>query len=136
MVDFLYLKEIMQQANPGLSPAVQEAISRRGGTGGQSPQMNQVSPDARTPNVVSQPTNPSDIQTAGVPSTPKQEFQPTTQDDLIILTLTEQLGRNNKLEKEKMKMSTEPTTPQTPPQGDALAPNPSSPMQQQGNYPF
>jgi len=130
--------------NPAMSPAVQEAISRRGGTGAQSPQLGQVSQDVRTPNVVSQPTNPSDIGTAGVPSAQKQEFQPTTQDDLIIMTLTEQLDRNNKLEKEKMKFSQPqepqaPTTPQTPPpqpQTDMLAPQASSPMQQQGGYPF
>ena len=115
-----------------IDPNMIEDYKRRAGI----PTQGESSPDTRTPNPVSQQIPQSEVSTQGIPSTPKQEFQPTTQDDLIILTLTEQLGRNNKLEKEKMKMSTEPTTPQTPPQGDALAPNPSSPMQQQGNYPF
>ncbi|MCP3681686.1 MAG: hypothetical protein GY861_03255 [bacterium] len=134
----------LQQSNPGMSPAAMEALRRRGGTNVQSPQLNQASPDTRMPNLAGQPINPSEVGTPAAPSAPKPEFQPQTQDDLIIMTLTEQLGRNNKLEKEKMKMAQPqeaPSTPQTqpsPPQqgGDVLSQPNSSPTQQQSNYPF
>lgn len=111
---FLYLKDFVM-TNP-MTPAIQEYMQRAG----VSPQGT-VSPQGRTPNPVDQPLPKSEVGTAGIPSAPKQEFQPSTQDDLIIMTLTEQLGRNDKLKKEQMKMGAPqpapmaPTTPQTPP---------------------
>ena len=122
------------------SPSVQEYMKRAG----VSPQ-GVVSPDARTPNLVDQPIPPSEVGTAGVPSAPKPEFQPQTQDDQIVLTLTEQLERNNKLEKEKIKMASG-VMPPAPAGGTPAGPNAmdqvpsqqqtSSPMNQQGGYPF
>jgi len=112
--------------NPGLSPAVQEYMKRAGTT-----QAQPVSPDARVANPTDQPLPPSQVDPA--PAAPKQEFQPATQDDLIIMSLTEQLGRNNKLEKEKMKMAAPQEAPAAPQMPSSP---PSSPVQQQGNYPF
>ena len=113
--------------NPGMAQAVQDAMSRYGITS----QAGGVSPDARVANPTDQPLPPSQVDPA--PAAPKQEFQPATQDDLIIMSLTEQLGRNNKLEKEKMKMAAPQEAPAAPQMPSSP---PSSPVQQQGNYPF
>ena len=125
------------------SPAIQEYVQRAG-----IPPQGESAPDTRVPNPVSQPIPPSEVGTAGVPNAPKEEFTALTQDDLIIQTLTEQLNRNNKLEKEKMKMAQPdpaPTTPSSPPSGGGTHTMPDgsqmagashSPLQQQGNYPL
>lgn len=110
----------MSSGNPGLSPAVQEAMQRRGmSMGGSTPQLNQVSPDAAMQNPVAQPQAPSDMGMGGggMPSgggmpqqsvaqgSAKPKFEPTNQEDFIISTLAEQLKRSHDLKKEQNKMS-------------------------------
>lgn len=118
-----------------MSPAVAQALQRRG-MGAGTPQINQTSPDARQANPVSQPTNPSDVQSIGqVPQVGNQEFTPSTQDDLIVSALIEQLGRNNKLQKEQVAMGggVMPTQMNVPMVGGGTS---KSPKQQQSSYPY
>lgn len=102
----------MSSGNPGLSPAVQEALQRRGMSTSGAPQLNQVSPDAAMQNPVAQPPAPSDMgggspmpQQGMAQGQPKPKFEPTNQEDFIISTLSEQLKRSHDLKKEQMKMS-------------------------------
>jgi len=89
--------------NPALSPAVMQALRRRG-IGSDSPTITQVSPDARVPNPIPQPTNPSamptqDMPAAGsIPSAPK--FSPQSQDDMIVMALIEKMKNNGKAAQE------------------------------------
>lgn len=112
----------MSSGNPGLSPAVQEALQRRGMSTSGAPQLNQVSPDAAMQNPVAQPQAPSDMGMGGggmtggggmpqqgMPaqgaSPAKPKFEPTNQEDFIISTLAEQLKRSHDLKKEQNKMA-------------------------------
>lgn len=91
--------------NPGMTPEVLDAIRRRS----QTPQIQQVSPQARVANPV--PPPPQDLNKASSPpNAPQPKFQPQTQDDLIVMALTEKLKNNDKLKKEETKMQ----IPQTP----------------------
>jgi len=100
--------------NPGLSPAVQQAMQRRSG----SPALSQVSPQAPMANPVPEPANPSSLnQTSAPPSeqAPKlPKFEPQNRKDLIVTALVEQLENENKLEKEQMKMAQQPAPEPAP----------------------
>ena len=134
------------QENPGMSPAVQAAIQRRAGTA--QPALSQMSPGAAQPNPVTQPVNPSEInQASAPPAAPQQKFQPQDRRDLIVMSLTEQLKNDNKLEKEQIKMQGTPAPTSSPaPQNSGMGTGgsfdlssgfeqPMSPRQMQSNYP-
>ncbi len=95
--------------NPGMTPAVQQALERRGmGASMQSGQgaLTQVSPGAAMQNPVPQPTNaPSASGQSAVPAAPQDKFIPKTQEDFIVAALTEQLKNSHSLKKEEMKMA-------------------------------
>lgn len=103
----------MSSGNPAMSPAVQEALQRRGmSMGGSTPQLNQVSPDAAMQNPVAQPPAPSDMSSVGsmpqqgmAQGQPKPKFEPTNKEEFILSTLAEELKRSHDLKKEQMKMS-------------------------------
>lgn len=108
--------------NPGLSPAVQAAISRRA-SGAPVPQLSQVSPAA--PMASGTPPQPLPMsaldKTSKIPTQPKapsQKYEAQNQSDMIVQALTEQLKGNNQLEKEKLKVSQgasiQPPPPATP----------------------
>lgn len=139
-------------ANPGLAPAVQAALQRRGSS---VPTLGQVSPGAAMANPVPQPMNPSEMTQASAPSgtpTPTAptlpKFEPQDRTDLITVALIEQMKNDNKLVKEQTKMSQ--AAPQPSPQPAAPAPMPpmggggfsaawSQPMatsSMQGNYQY
>lgn len=91
-------------ANPGLSPEVQEALQRRGMTGG-SPALNQMSPQAATANPITPPATPSSLNQASAPQASQpQKFEPQSQDDIIVSALIEQLKNNGKERKEQVAM--------------------------------
>ena len=134
--------------NPGLSQAVQEAMQRRQGA------LNQTSPQAPMANPVPQPATPSSLTQASAPTdtapVEMPKFEPQNRKDLIVLSLIEQLKNDNKLDKEKMKMATQPmpepaqasvapppqaTPPQAPqqPMGGGIG-QPMARNQMQGNY--
>lgn len=138
--------------NPGLSPAVQAAISRRA-SGAPVPQLSQVS--GQTPMASGQPPQPmpqsamdkkSSVPTQ--PKTPSQKYQPQNQSDQIVMALTEQLKNNNQLDKQKLKVaqgqSIQPPAPATPSFNSAPPQNtgnvfgaPSMPVSSmQGGSPF
>lgn len=91
--------------NPGLTPAVQQALQRRAG----APQLSQVSPQAPMQNTVPQPMNPSEMTATSNPpastSAPSQKFEPQNQDDMIVMALIEHLKNNTKLKKQEMELS-------------------------------
>jgi len=101
------MQEPQQQGNPGMSPAVAEALQRRGMSPNPS-QMGQVSPGAPMANPVDQPLPTSELPQNSPQGVPKQEFSPQTQDDIIVQGLIKQLTNNNSLEKEKNKMNQVP----------------------------
>lgn len=96
--------------NPGMSPAVQQALQRRQQS---TPMMDQTSPQAPMQDQAPQPMNPSEMtqaaapsQAQGQPAQKQPKFEPQTQEDLIVQALIEQLKNNNKLKKEQAKMAT------------------------------
>ena len=145
--------------NPGLSREIQEAIKRRQ-AGASVAASQQVSPQAATIHELPQPAIESEMTKASVPkqTAPVQKFQPTNAHEAIVAALIEQLKNDNKLDKEKMKMATQPMpepaqasvappsqptqtqAPQTPSMGGggfSLSPGIQQPMarnQMQGNY--
>jgi hypothetical protein len=126
MADFFVLMN--PTGNPGLSSAVQEALARRSG-GSPTPQLSQVSPDARMANPGVPPPMASSQMTAtsNPPAqnpTQSQKYSPQNQDDLIVMALIEHLKGSTQLQKEKMKLGQGqlPSTPQTPPQPQGATP--------------
>ncbi len=114
---------------------VTEAVNRRAG-GAPTPQLSQVSGDARMASggvppemPMSQMTSTSNPQAAS--PTQSQKYQPQNQQDMIVAALVEQLKSTNSLEKEKMKLSagqmsqTPQMAPETP-VGQSQAPTPES----------
>lgn len=90
--------------NPGISPEIQQALERRGMTGG-TPALNQMSPGAATANPVPPPSAPSELNKASAPQgSAPSKFQPQTQDDIIVGALIEQLKNNQKAKKEELAM--------------------------------
>jgi len=157
-VGFFILKEIMP--NPGLSPELLEAQRRRS-QGNPSPALNQMSPGAANASSLPQPATPSSLTQASAPggeAPAMPKFEPQNRKDLIVMSLIEQLKNDNKLDKEKMKMATQPMpepaqasvappsqptqtqAPQTPSMGGggfSLSPGIQQPMarnQMQGDY--
>lgn len=98
--------------NPGMSPAVQQAMQRRG-IGASAPQLSQVSAQAPMQNPLPQPSNPSDAsKSSSIPAAAPQKWQPQNQQDFVVSALVEQLKNTNSLEKEKLKMAQQPPIPQ------------------------
>ena len=146
--------------NPGLSPELLEAQRRRS-QGNPSPALNQMSPGAANASSLPQPATPSSLTQASAPggeAPAMPRFEPQNRKDLIVMSLIEQLKNDNKLDKEKMKMATQPMpepaqasvappsqptqtqAPQTPSMGGggfSLSPGIQQPMarnQMQGDY--
>ena len=138
--------------NPGLSPELLEAQRRRS-QGNPSPALNQMSPGAANASSLPQPATPSSLTQASAPggeAPAMPKFEPQNRKDLIVMSLIEQLKNDNKLDKEKMKMATQPmpepaqasvapppqaTPPQAPqqPMGGGIG-QPMARNQMQGNY--
>ena len=123
----------LPQPNAGMSRAVQQAMQRRS-----DPALGQVSQGAAMANPVPQPSNPSDMTQASAPAdsaaVEMPKFEPQNRKDLITLALIEQLKNDNKLDKEKMKMATQPMP--EPAQASVAPPappaEPSMPQQPMG----
>ena len=104
------------QGNPGMSPEILEAMRRRQ-MGAPAPALSQVSPGAAQSQPLPAPATPSSLnQASGVPQAspqaPAQKFQAQDRKDLIVQALVEQLGNENKLDKEKQKMAeAQPSAP-------------------------
>ena len=133
--------------NAGLSSEVQQALQRR--SGAPTPQLGQVSPDARMQNPVAPPsmTSSSMQSTSNPPAAQEsqsEKFIPKTQEDLIIQALISQLKSSGSLKKEILKMSeggTPPTPPmpnlaQTPPTDSFLGAPSMAVSDMQGGYPL
>lgn len=108
--------------NPGLSPAVQAALARRN-MGAPIPQLSQVSgqvpmASGQTPQPMPQSAMTKSSTIPNQPKAPSQKFQPTNQQDMLVMSLIEQMKNNNKLEAQKLKVaqgqSIQPPTPQVP----------------------
>ena len=99
--------------NPGLSPAIQQAMQRRG-MGSPDAQLNQTSPQAAMANPGGQPPNPSELnQSPQVqPSAPK--FEPGNEQEFIVAALAERLKDIGKTEKEKLKLASGQAQPSQP----------------------
>lgn len=104
------------------SEAVQNAINRRGG-GAPTPQLASVSPgmpmpSGALPNPIPQSAMDKSSAMPSQPKAPSQKFQPSNQQDMLVMALTEQMKSNSKLESEKLKtingQSTQPPIPQVP----------------------
>lgn len=93
--------------NPGLSPAVQQALARRG-MGQPTAALDQTSPGAAMANPAPPPaaSQPSAPQMAAPAPAPK--FTAANQDDAIVLALIEKMQNNDKLKKEQSKMGSAP----------------------------
>lgn len=110
--------------NPGLTPAVQMALQRRGGG---TPQLNQVSPQAPMQNAVPQPMNSSEMTASSNPELqtkrPSDKYQPKNRGDIAIMALAEYLKNDQQIQKEALKLkqgqinvpTPQPSTPK--PQG-------------------
>lgn len=141
--------------NPGLSPAVQQALGRRGlGAAGDQGALTQVSSQAPMQSPLPQPNTPSDVPQGSAPQvSAAQKWQPQTQSDFIVGALAEQLKNSQKMETEKMKLSQGSGIPQPSagvlpaaqtasgggsPMKDyfSLSPAPLAKMNQQGGYPL
>lgn len=95
--------------NPGLSPAVQEAIQRRQ-QGNPQPALNQVSPQAAMAQPMPQPATDSSLNKSSAPqSMPQEKWTPTNQDDAIVAALIEKMKNNDKLRKEQATMAAQPS---------------------------
>lgn len=82
--------------NPGLSPAVQEALQRRSGA---QPQLSQTSPSAPMQQQAPQPAQPSEMTQASAPTdAPAAAKPPTSESEMIIKALTDRLKFNSKTE--------------------------------------
>lgn len=103
--------------NPGQSPAVSAALARRN-TGGPVPQLQQVSPTAPmasgpVPSPIPQSAMDKSSAMPAQPKAPSQKFQPANQQDMLVMSLVEQMKNNNKLEQQKLKVANgQPITPQ------------------------
>lgn len=104
--------------NPGMDPAVQEAIQRRMGT--PTPQLSQVSSGAAMQSGQMPPPMPQSEMTAtsnppagagigaSTGSVPSQKFEPQDKIDMIVMSLLEYLKNDQKLKKEEIQMSQVP----------------------------
>ena len=98
--------------NPSQSPAVQEALQRRGmGMGGSTPQLSQTSQQAPMQQQTPQPMNPSDMNMASAmpqgatgQAAPSQKFQAQNSRDMALMALAEHVKNQDSLDKEKLKM--------------------------------
>lgn len=108
--------------NPGMSPAVQAALARRN-TGGPVPQLQQVSPSmpmasGTPPSPIPQSAMTKSSAMPAQPKQPSQKFQPQNQQDMLVMSLIEQMKNNSKLEQQKLKVasgqSVQPPAPQVP----------------------
>ncbi len=113
---FIYKEKHMPipQGNPGLSGPVQQAFARRAG-GEPQAQAGQVSPGVPGGQQMPPPMPPSQVSapSQGVPQQ-QQKFEPQSRQDLIILSLIEQLKLDNAAEKQAVEMS------QPAPQGGGM----------------
>lgn len=91
-------------ANPALTPAVSQALNRRG-MGANAGALDQTS-TAQQPMNPSQMTQGSAPQGTPVPSAPK--FEPANESEFIVSALSERLKEIGKSDKEKMKMASAP----------------------------
>ena len=79
--------------NPGMSPAVTEALQRRSGSS--TPQLSQTSPDARMQSQVPQPMPQGEMTSTSNPPAqtgapaPSQKYEPQNQEDLVVMALIE-----------------------------------------------
>lgn len=125
--------------NPGLSPAVQAALSRRQG-GGQPGQMQQgqgaltqASPQAPMQAPTPQPPTTPQGQAPNAPQAKAPAYQPQNQEDMIVQALIEQLKNSGKMKKDQMKidqpsMGTLPVAQTTPQQPSMPAQMPPAPQ--------
>lgn len=86
--------------NPGLSPEVQEAMKRRQ-QGSGSPQLGQVSPQARMSGDMAQPSPMSELTKASAPPAKQPKFEPQDRKDIILQALIDQLDIENKSQEQQ-----------------------------------
>jgi len=97
--------------SPGMSPAVQAAISRRAGSQPGNMQqgqgaLTQASQGAPMQSDTPQPSPAADINKSSAPQiAPTQKWQPNDQEDFIVSSLVEQLKNSGKLKKEMMALN-------------------------------